>query len=1441
MEFRTDPFENFYEVFEEIGTGQHAVVRRCRCKVSAAEFAAKFIRKRRVATSRRGVPLSDIRQEVHLLSEMSHENVISCHEVYDNDTTVILVLELVRGGELFEFVTEKDHVSEAEAALFIKQILRGLEHMHSKRIAHLDLKPENVMLLSKNRPQLKLIDFGLSRRIEPGQELRNMLGTPEFVAPEIINYEPLGLACDMWAVGVITYILLSGASPFLGDSQQETYANIVACDYRFDEEYFSGTSEAAKDFIARLFITDPRHRATVQDCLNHPWIHPPTKLQMTELHVNTVNIDNLKTYQARRRWKLSLRVITLCNRLSRSAKLRSRSQSLELLDEGAQMSAVSVSDLAVAAYQDESFVVSALFCAAEEGNVAGIKRLFSMAKIDPNVSNRQGETSVHVAAGVGQLEVVQALRSKGAELDRVDERGDSAAIWAARHGHPAVLSYLIAEGADVDCKNKCGETPLLVACKYGHGPVVRILCEAGVILDTQDDHGESALHASVWHGFPLLTQLLIAAGADTDTVNQEGETPLHCAAARGLVAAVRSLVTSGGCVSVTDAAGATPLHLALRRRHVQVAHILLDAGAPCDVTDLSGDAPLHVAASEGLLSITQALCTYGCSLDGLGGEGLSPLHLAARGGHLDLVRVLCLAGCTVDQRSSSGHSPEVIAVQNGHPHIGGLLARLSDADLRDEFVNQLVETATPIPRIKLKLFGNSEVGKTTLVESLKSGYFSGLFRRNRSASLGNVQNGFRLSAVAIKQRAERTPSNPQAGAACLDGDFTRGIDITQTSLNGVGDVSIWDFSGHRAYHALYDQFIGDGSGGNCVHLVVYRLADAAPRRLRQVRHWLTFLQARIAPVEPLGHCGRSAAPPRVLLVATHADQCRRSGAGDSVLTEVEQMMSEISREFGSVFDLCPSTFVLDATSANSPSLKHLKSHLCRLRARVTQGLPKSSSFLESMVSHVRGWRRLQPQFPVMPWSDLVDVVRDQVNPLASAEHVHVVMHQLQLMGEVVLLRSVGGEQDLITLSPQWLCGDILGQMLSPEFVRRTRDSGCYTLDEFQALVPHWDGLDLLQVLETLHVCTQCDSAGDIVYEFPCHNRGAEPEGLWAPPGPDGPRLCYGGVLLRPPDGTELLMSPLLPRLQVQLRHLVQEYSAGEAELRQWWAGSRLITGGIETVLTASPDGRHLELRLRGPADAAAACFYLMEDVLTALEQVMLQVYPGVPIERHYLYPCDLERHIDRCRSVPPSDLVASLLARGPASPVSLDVSSIHSSDYSSAPSSVDASALSPADPSALAPDSSVCVNSPSPLELVCFSCAPMSDRLRWPAQLPVACLGVAGRRVLCAALDPADRLGRDWCLLAVQLGLTERLARLDAGDNPAVSRTARLLHELGRLPLARLHAALVDIGRGDAAERLAAAAPLYRLRLGSGGGGPSETVTVRPPSGSAASSSTVSR
>jgi death-associated protein kinase len=133
----------------------------------------------------------------------------------------------LRGGELFDFIAERERLSEEEASFFIKQILLGVQHLHNHNVAHLDLKPENVMLLGDNSRIIKLIDFGLSRKILPGAEVREMLGTPEFVSPEVVNYEPLSLNTDLWSIGVITYIMLSGLSPFLGDSHQQVFVLVL--------------------------------------------------------------------------------------------------------------------------------------------------------------------------------------------------------------------------------------------------------------------------------------------------------------------------------------------------------------------------------------------------------------------------------------------------------------------------------------------------------------------------------------------------------------------------------------------------------------------------------------------------------------------------------------------------------------------------------------------------------------------------------------------------------------------------------------------------------------------------------------------------------------------------------------------------------------------------------------------------------------------------------------------------------------------------------------------------------------------------------------------------------------------------------------------------------------------------------------------------------------
>ncbi|NXX30396.1 DAPK3 kinase, partial [Nicator chloris] len=255
-------------------SGQFAIVKKCREKSTGVEYAAKFIKKRQSRASRRGVSREEIEREVTILQQVLHTNIIKLHDIYENKTDVVLILELVSGGELFDFLAQKESLSEEEATRFIKQILDGVNYLHSKKIAHFDLKPENIMLLDKNIPipHIKLIDFGLAHKIEDGVDFKNIFGTPEFVAPEIVNYEPLGLAADMWSIGVITYILLSGASPFLGETKQETLANITAVNYDFDEEFFSNTSDLAKDFIQKLLVKDTRKRLTIQEALSHPWI-----------------------------------------------------------------------------------------------------------------------------------------------------------------------------------------------------------------------------------------------------------------------------------------------------------------------------------------------------------------------------------------------------------------------------------------------------------------------------------------------------------------------------------------------------------------------------------------------------------------------------------------------------------------------------------------------------------------------------------------------------------------------------------------------------------------------------------------------------------------------------------------------------------------------------------------------------------------------------------------------------------------------------------------------------------------------------------------------------------------------------------------------------------------------------------------------------------------
>ncbi|XP_062219933.1 calcium-dependent protein kinase 5-like [Phragmites australis] len=266
----TPSLHDHYALGRKLGQGQFGTTYLCTDLATGVDYACKSIAKRKLITRE---DVEDVRREIQIMHHLAgHRNVIAIKGAYEDQQYVHIVMELCAGGELFDRIIQRGHYSERKAAELTRIIVGVVEACHSLGVMHRDLKPENFLLANKDDDMfLKAIDFGLSVFFKPGQIFTDVVGSPYYVAPEVLH-KCYGPEADVWTAGVILYILLSGVPPFWAETQQGIFDAVLKGVIDFDSDPWPVISDSAKDLIRRMLNPRPAERLTAHEVLCHPWI-----------------------------------------------------------------------------------------------------------------------------------------------------------------------------------------------------------------------------------------------------------------------------------------------------------------------------------------------------------------------------------------------------------------------------------------------------------------------------------------------------------------------------------------------------------------------------------------------------------------------------------------------------------------------------------------------------------------------------------------------------------------------------------------------------------------------------------------------------------------------------------------------------------------------------------------------------------------------------------------------------------------------------------------------------------------------------------------------------------------------------------------------------------------------------------------------------------------
>jgi cytohesin len=582
-----------------------------------------------------------------------------------------------------------------EGLALLRQACRGVEALHAEDLAHMDLKPENL-LLTQGAPTseehaewtVKVADFGLARSLRQGEILNEEVvaegvGTPYYMAPEQIRtarQKEVGWEADIYSLGVILFELLDGDLPFDGSADR------VREKHR-EMEPPSVSTEVPKHLekmIRRCLSKNPDRRFRIEHMIEGLTLDPESVGQdlaallegdgLTE--ADAAEPDEATKRRVRRALQQeNLRPIVEALQdgdaeteaaFQEEAKAMEDRQQESLLRIAASKSLPKVAKILLRVGADPNMAgedgITPLHAATEEEAVEIVEALLD-EWADPDRKNDRDRTPLHTAASNGNVELTELLIESGADLDATDKIEIKPLHEAAFSGSSELAELLVEEGAEINAIDGSGCTPLLRAVSGGHPEVASVLLEAGADPEVTDKKDRTLLQRAVEEVDPKresgveMVGILAKGGADLKVTDDHGRTPLHRAAQQGCLEVAKRLIEHEAAVNVADEDEQTPLSLAVEEGYLEMAEVLVESGASVDATDENGQTALHKAAFRGNLEAVEILIEKGAALNTADATGRTPLHSASEGGSEEAVRLLIEEGAEIEATDSMDRTP----------------------------------------------------------------------------------------------------------------------------------------------------------------------------------------------------------------------------------------------------------------------------------------------------------------------------------------------------------------------------------------------------------------------------------------------------------------------------------------------------------------------------------------------------------------------------------------------------------------------------------------------------------------------------------------------------------------------------------------------------------------------------------------------------------------